>query len=62
MSDLKAVFYILAKKVFRKLGNGSAALVKKEIDSLFDKLDELFGAGAMPLSRDAILRISQTAR
>ena len=61
-NEMEALDDILAKKVFRKLGNGSAALVKKEIDSLFDKLDELFGAGAMPLSREAILRISQTAR
>lgn len=59
---MEALDDILAKKVFRKLGNGSAALVKKEIDGLFDKLDELFGSESMPLSKEAIIRISQTAR
>lgn len=60
--EMEALDDILAKKVFRKLGNGSAALVKKEIDGLFDKLDELFGSESMPLSKEAIIRISQTAR
>ncbi|RIA75726.1 hypothetical protein EI71_01212 [Anaeroplasma bactoclasticum] len=60
--EMEALDDILAKKVFRKLGNGSAALVKKEIDSLYDKLDELFGSGSMPECRHAIARISQTAR
>jgi hypothetical protein len=59
---MEALDDILSKKVFRKLGNGSAALVKKEIDSLYDKLDELFGSGSMPECRHAIARISQTAR
>jgi MoxR-like ATPase len=60
--EMEALDDILAKKVFRKLGNGSAALVKKEIEALFEKLDELFGEGAMPECRQQILRISQTAR
>jgi hypothetical protein len=33
--EMEALDDILAKKVFRKLGNGSQALVKKEIDNLF---------------------------
>ena len=59
---MEALDDILAKKVFRKLGNGSAALVKKEIDGLYDKLDELFGEGKMEECRHAIARISQSAR
>ena len=60
--EKEALDDILAKKVFRKLGNGSAALVKKEIDGLYDKLDELFGEGSMPECRSAIQRISLSAR
>lgn len=60
--EMEALDDILAKKVFRKLGNGSAALVKKEIDSLNDKLDELFGECSMKECRMAINKISQQAR
>jgi hypothetical protein len=59
---MEALDDILAKKVFRKLGNGSQALVKKEIDNLFEMLDELFGEGKMEECRSAILRIAQTTR
>ena len=59
---MEALDDILAKKVFRKLGNGSTSLVKKEIDSLFEKLDELFGKGKMEECKNQILRISQTSR
>ena len=60
--EMEALDDILAKKVFRKLGNGSQALVKKEIDNLFEMLDELFGEGKMEECRSAILRIAQTTR
>ena len=52
---------ILARKIFRKLEQLSPALIKNEMPALLALLDDLFGADALPLSREYLFRLSKSA-
>ena len=52
---------ILARKIFRKLEQISPALIKNEMPALLALLDDLFGADALPLSREYLFRLSKSA-
>jgi hypothetical protein len=49
--ELEALDDIFAKKVLRKLESQNPIYIRKGIEGLISKLDELFGADAMPLCK-----------
>ena len=59
-TELEALDDILARKVLRKLEQQSPALLKGQIPGLVALLDEIFGAGHLPLSRDYLDRLAKT--
>lgn len=60
-SELDALDDILARKIFRKLESQNPIYVRNEADALINKIEELFGDNAMPLSCEYINRIVRNA-
>ncbi len=60
-SELDALDDILARKIFRKLESQNPIYVRNEADALLNKIEELFGDNAMPLSCEYINRIVRNA-
>lgn len=57
--ELDALDDILARKILRKLEQLSPSLVRIEMPSLVAYLDELFGTGMLPLSREYLERLEK---
>ena len=59
-TEADALDDILARKILRKLEQLSPALIKNEVPKLALYLEELFGANAMPLSRNFLDRLQRS--
>ena len=59
-SENGALDDILCRKILRKLEQLSPALIRNELPELASVLEELFGAGELPLCRDYLTRLQKS--